>query len=256
MNMKHLKLKILASLSVVMLSFSGLANADETFVVKAGFMVLSPSGQFAAITNNVGTRLDTGSDLGLKNSQQPTGEIIFNIGDSAISAGIVPLNFSGSSLLNRAITFNGQTYAANTTVSSSFKADMLDIGYTYYIVNMDDLPSRFQLGIEAAVKTVHAKTSITGAGVTTSQNVTVSIPTAGLRARVALADFVGLVGRVGYLGYSGNSFLDADAQIEFSPLPMLGIHAGYRQMQLKIDSTNTYINTTFSGPYAGVFFRF
>jgi len=251
-----MKLKISAALSAMIFGFAGLASADETIAVKVGYMMLSPSGQFASTVNNVGTRVDMESDLALKNSYQPTGEIIVNLGDAAISAAFVPMSFSGTSVLNRNITYGGTTYTAGTTVSSDFKADMLDFGYTYYIVNMDDLPSRFQLGIETAVKTITAKTSITSAGASSNKSVTVPIPTVGLRARVALADFIGVTGRVGYLGYSGNSILDADAQIEFSPLPMLGIYAGYRQLKLKVDTNNMYVNTTFSGPYAGAFFRF
>lgn len=251
-----MKLKVLAALSAMMFGFANIAAADETIAVKAGYMLLSPSGQFSASVNNVGTRVDMKSDLGLKNSKQPTGEITINLGDSAISASFVPMTYSGTGVLNRTINYNGQTYTAGTTVTSDFKADMFDFGYTYYIVNLDDIPSRFQLGIESAVKTITAKTSVTSAGVTTSKNVTVPIPTVGLRARVALADFIGVTGRVGYLGYSGNSILDADAQIEFSPLPTLGLYAGYRQLKLKIDSNSVYVNTTFSGPYAGAFFRF
>ena len=251
-----MKLKIVAALSAMMFGFANLASADETVAIKVGYMVLSPSGQFAATANNVGTRVDLETDLGLGNSSQPTGEIIVNMGDSALSVGFVPMNFSGAAVLNRNITYNGTNYTAGTTVASSFKADMFDIGYTYYFINMDDLPSRFQLGFETAIKTVTAKTSISSAGATSSRNATVPIPTLGLRGRVALADFVGLAGRVGYLGYSGNSILDADAQIEFSPVPTLGVYAGYRQLKLKIDSNSVYVNTTLSGPYAGAFFRF
>ncbi|ATX81848.1 hypothetical protein Ga0123462_0979 [Mariprofundus ferrinatatus] len=251
-----MKLKILAALSAMMFGFANHAYADETVAIKVGYMVLSPSGQFAASAINAGTRVDMETDLGLKNSKQPTGEVIVNLGDSALSLGFVPMTFSGTAVLNRNITYNGQNYAAGSTVSSDFKADMFDIGYTYYFINMDDLPSRFQLGVETSLKTITAKTSITSAGVTTSRNATVPIPTLGLRGRVALADFVGVAGRVGYLGYSGNSILDADAQVEFSPLPTLGIYAGYRQLKLKIDSNSVYVNTTFSGPYAGAFFRF
>ncbi|NWF39379.1 hypothetical protein F3F96_09550 [Mariprofundus sp. NF] len=251
-----MKLKISAALSAMMLGFAGVASADETIAVKVGYMMLSPSGQFASTINNVGTRVDMETDLALKNSQQPTGEITVKLGDSSISAAFVPMSFGGTSLLGRNITYGGTTYTAGTTVSSDFKADMIDIGYTYYVVNMDDLPSRFQLGIETSVKTINAKTSITSAGATSNKSATVPIPTVGLRARVALADFIGLTGRVGYLGYSGNSILDADAQIEFSPLPTLGVYAGYRQLKLKIDSNSVYVNATFSGPYAGAFFRF
>ncbi|MDX8401396.1 MAG: hypothetical protein R8K47_02060 [Mariprofundaceae bacterium] len=138
------------------------------------------------------------------------------------------------------------------------KADILDLGYTYYLVNMDDLPSRFQLGVEAALKVVNAKASMKdlGTGTTQSASGTAPIPTIGLRARVALADFIGLVGRVGYLGYAGNKFMDADAQVEFSPLPALGIYGGWRSLQIKVDQSGVFWDTNFSGPYIGAFARF
>ena len=252
-----MKQKILAAVAALMLGMSTYAHADETISIKAGYMVLTPSGQFAATANNItGTRIDLEQDLNFDNSQQAIGEVAISLGDSMISVAYIPIDFSGSGVLTRNINFNGQNFGLGTTVTSTFKADIIDAGYTYYLVNMDDLPSRFQLGIEAAVKTVIAKTTMVSATANTSTNTTIPIPTMGLRGRVALADFIGLSGRVGYLGYSGNKFLDADVQIEFSPLPTIGIYAGYRHLKLEIDSNGVFANTTMQGPYAGAFFRF
>ena len=251
-----MKLKILAPVLTALLACSAPALADETVAIKAGFMLLSASGQIGATINNVGTNIDVEKDLHFGNSTQPTGEISLNLGDSLLSLGFVPLNFSGAGTLTRPITYNGTTYTAGTAIQSELKADIIDAAYTYYLVNMDDLPSRLQLGIETAVKVINIKTNISSAGVTTSKNATVPIPTVGLRGRVALADFIGLTGRVGYLGYSGNSFTDAETQIEFSPLPTMGIYGGYRFIKLKIDTAGVVANTTLKGPFIGGFFRF
>jgi len=255
-----MKLRIFSPVFVMLMVttsfYSSPAQADETIAIKAGFMLLSPSGQFAATVNNVGTNIDMNTDLNFDNSSQATGELTVNLGDSLFYFGFIPINFSGAGTLTRNVAYNGQNFVAGSLVSSEFKADILDIGYTYYLINMDDLPSRFQLGFETAVKTITIKTSMTGGGITSSQNATIPIPTAGLRGRVALADFVGLTGRIGYMGYSGNSFTDFDAQIEFSPLPLLGIYAGYRFLNVKLDSNGIVADTTFQGPYAGGFFRF
>lgn len=251
-----MKRNILAAIAALTLGFAATAQADETIAVKAGFMVLSPSGDFGARVNNTGSRIDLERDLKFKNSSQATGEIDINLGDSLISFGFVPLTFKGSGNLNRTITYNGNTFTAGTAVTSSFKADLYDFSYTYYMINMDDLPSRFQLGFETSVKTFNAKTLVSGAGVTTARNATVAIPTAGLRGRVALADFIGVSGRFGYMGYAGNFFTDAQAQVEFSPLPLLGVNAGYRYMQIKLDTNGLIADTTFQGPYAELFFRF
>jgi len=159
-------------------------------------------------------------------------------------------------VLGRTISYNGNTFLAATSASSEFKSDLYDFGYTYYIINMDDLPSRFQLGFETAVKIFNAKTSVTGSGITSSKNATIAIPTAGIRGRVALADFIGLSGRFGYMGYAGNFFTDADVQVEFSPLPLLGINAGYRYLKVKLDTNGLLANMTFKGPFVGLFSRF
>jgi hypothetical protein len=251
-----MKQKILAAIATLMLGMSTYAHADEMISIKAGYMMLTPSGQFAATVNNAGTKIDLEQDLNFDNSKQPIGEIGISLGDSLFTIAYTPLSFSGNGSLTRPINYNGQIFTAGSTVTSKFKADIIDVGYTYYLVNMDDLPSRFQLGIETAAKIVIVKSSMAGGGINSTKNITVPIPTLGLRGRIALADFIGIVGRVGYLGYAGNTFLDADAQIEFSPLPTVGIYAGYRYINLKVDTRGVFADTTFNGPYAGAFFRF
>jgi len=258
MKLKRVKrtIKLIAAMVVLLPGFATTSQADETFAIKAGFMMLSPSGTFGATVNNIGTRIDLEKDLSFGNSTQPIGEIDINLGDSLIAFGFIPFSFKGQGILNRTINYNGNTFVAGTTTSSEFKADLFDLSYTYFVINMDDLPSRFQLGLETSVKTFNAKTKVTGSGVTTAKNTTIAIPTAGLRGRVALADFIGISGRFGYLGYAGNFFTDASAQIEFSPLPLLGINAGYRYLKVKLDTNGLLADATFRGPFAELFFRF
>ena len=54
----------------------------------------------------------------------------------------------------------------------------------------------------------------------------------------------------------GNSFLDVDGQIEFSPIPLVGIFAGYRYLDLEVDESGVFIDATLDGPYAGALVRF
>jgi hypothetical protein len=53
-----------------------------------------------------------------------------------------------------------------------------------------------------------------------------------------------------------NSFLDADAQLEFSPLPLVGVYGGYRYFDVQVDESDIFIDARFSGPYVGAFVRF
>lgn len=251
--MKHLKLCI-AILFICFEAFS--AHADETVLIKAGYASLTATGSLAVTAQGItGTTL-TDSSLGLKRSNNVTAEAAIQLGDGRLSASYLPLKFSGTSTLTTAVNFNGQNFTAGTAVTSELKASIADIGYTYYLVNMDDLPSRLQFGIEASLKYIQLNSSLTGGGVTRTSSVNIPLPTIGLRGRVALADFIGVSGRLGYVGYNGNTFTDIDAQIEFSPLPTLGIYGGYRYLDVKADSSGVVLNAQFKGPFAGLFFRF
>ncbi len=242
-----------ALIGLVFALLSTQAQADETIAVKIGYASLAATGSLAATVAGVpGTTL-TDTALGLDRSNNVTAEIALQLGDGRLSASYLPLKFAGTSTL-AGIRFNGQTFTG--AVTSKLKADILDIAYTYYLVNMDDLPSRLQLGLEASLKYMRVDTTLSSALATETASATVPVPTIGVRGRVALADFIGLSGRIGYIGYAGNHFLDVDTQIEFSPLPALGIYGGYRHMDVKVDSSGVLLNARLAGPYVGAFFRF
>ena len=65
-----------------------------------------------------------------------------------------------------------------------------------------------------------------------------------------------MVGRVDYLSYDGNSLTDIDAQVEYSPIPLVGIYAGYRYLDMDIDEDDLLLDAEFSGPHAGALIRF
>ncbi|MDX8414013.1 MAG: hypothetical protein R8J85_07995 [Mariprofundales bacterium] len=234
------------------------ATADESISLKIGYANLNPSGSFAS--NNVAsnTRLGVDSVLAMQNNSGVTLEGAVQFGDHRISLNILPVSVGGSRNITAPITFSGKTYAAGSTINSSFKSTIYDFGYTYFFINMDDLPSRLQLGVEVTLKINQIKASISnGAAGSSTINTTAPIPTIGLRGRVALADFVGLVGRIGYLSVGKiGSYLDVDSQVEFSLLPLVGGYAGYHYIQLKTNTSNSYSDIRFSGPYIGMMARF
>lgn len=246
------------SLLVVLLLAAGPALADEIVSLKAGYLTLSPEGQFAVFSNGIGTQVDMEDDLGFEDSEDLTVEAAVQLGPFRLSAGYLPIQFSGDGTLTRSVTFDGQTFAASTVVDSDVDIDLYDVGLTWYLLNLDDLPVRVQLGPELSVKWVDADLSIDdrSTGIGASESVSAPVPTIGLRGRLGLSDLLGLVGRVGYLEYDNNSFLDADVQLEFSPIPLAGVFAGYRHFDLEVEESDVFLDVTFAGPYGGVFVRF
>lgn len=240
------------------ISLTSVAQADEAVSLKVGYLLLTPSGEIAVKDNGIGTKVDLESDLGLDDSGGITAEAALALGDIKVTVGYLPLAFEGDSVLTRSVLYNGTYYSSGSPVQSSLDLDIIDTGLTWFFINLDDVPTRFQLGLELAAKITAAETSLTdkSSGLTESASETLAIPTIGLRARVAFSDFVGIAGRVGYLEYSDNHFLDGDVQIEFSPLPMVGLYAGYRYIDLAIDESDVFVDTDFSGFYGGAFVRF
>jgi len=250
---------VIAMAVLVHLLFSVKLYADETVMLKAGYMTLDARGSFGAAAGGLAaTPVNVDSTLHLARSNQMTVEAALQLGDFRAGLNYFPIKFSGDGVLGTAVQYNGQTYAAGNTVHASLEADVFDASLTYYLLNMDDLPSRLQLGVEAAVKIVHATSSMTDktTGLTQSVSTTLPIPTLGARGRVALSDLVGLTGRAGYLGYAGNHFLDSEMQVEFSPLPTVGVYVGYRLIDLKVSRSGVLLDNVVSGPFVGGLVRF
>lgn len=246
---------IVSLLSVV---FAAPAVADEIFSLKIGFASIDPDGKFAGENGGVATKIDFDDDLNFDNSEGVFAEAAVQLGRFRVSGGYLPLDFSGNGTITSDINFNGQTFSASTNVSSDVKIDVFDIAVAFYVIDFDDGPLRVQLGPELGVKIADIDMSVrdTSGGATESVSGTVPVPTIGARGRIALSDFVGVVGRIGYLEIRDNSFLDAEVQIEYSPLPMLGVFAGYRYIDVDVDESGVILQSTFSGPFAGVLARF
>ena len=235
------------------------AFADEIFSLKAGYITLDPEGEVAVSTSGLaGTRLDIDDELGFDDDADYFVEAALQLGSFRLFAAYLPLSFSGASVLTENINFNGETFVVGSRVDSEVDLDIYEAGIAWYLVNVDDAPVRVQIGPELAVKyvDVHVEMQASDAGLNESEGIGVPVPTLGARARVAVGDYLGVVGRVGYMEYDDNSFLDVDAQVEFSPLPMVGLFAGYRHMDIDVDENDLFIDASFAGPYAGAMVRF
>jgi len=254
-----MKIKHITGLVLTLLLIAGSAWADEIVAFKVGYISLNPDGVFAVNSGGIpGTKVDFDDDLNFDESEELFAEIALNLGQFRLAVGYLPIDFSGTGNLNQTLIFNGKEFLVNSEVSSSIDMDIYDLGLTWNILNFDDLPVRVQIGPELSVKVVDANVSMIDhtTGLSESDSLIAPVPTLGVRARIGLSDFVALVGRVGYMEYDSNSFLDVDGQIEFSPIPLVGIFAGYRYLDLEVDESGLVIDATLDGLYAGALVRF
>jgi len=234
------------------------AQASDFLTLKGGYQLVSPNGEFAAEVNGVGTRVDMEDDLHFDDSNGAVAEAALQLGNFRLSAGYLPLSFNGGGILNQDISFDGKIFSASTNVSSDVDVKLYDIGLTWYLINSDDSSVKFKLGPELAVKIADADVSMTDltTGIKEQASGIIPIPTLGLRSQLSLGDMFGIIARAGYITYNGNSFLDAEVQLEFSPVPMVGIYAGYRLFDLKVDENDIFLDLQYSGPFVGLMVRF
>jgi hypothetical protein len=233
--------------------------ADELLAFKGGYLKLNPDGEFSVSGGGVdGTPVDMDDDLGFDDSEDYFLEAALQLGSFRLFVAYLPISFSGDGVLTQNVEFNGETFVAGSQVDSDVDIDLYQAGLAWYLINLDDLPVRLQFGPELSVIYVNAdlKMKEDVLGLNESESVGAAVPTIGLRGRLALGDYLGVTSRVGYLSYDGNSFLDVDAQVELSPLPLVGVFAGYRYLDIDVDESGVMIDATFDGPYAGALIRF
>jgi len=254
--MKILTPFCLALLLALLTPFPG--AADEMISIRGGYQLLNVGGHFAGEDNGSGTNIDIDEDIDFDDSNSWTAEGAIQFGNFRLSAGYLPMDFSGKSTLSDAISFNGIIFPANNKVKGDIDLDFYDVGLTLYLINFDDLPVRVQLGPEVAAKIANVDIRLKDETTGISQDVSGvgGLPTIGARGRVGLADYLGVVGRIGYMAYSGNSVTDAEIQVEFSPIPLLGIYGGYRYIDINVDESDVEIDVQLQGPYVGAFARF
>jgi len=254
----NLFFKLLAVFTFLAL-FSSPVLADEMVSLKAGYLLLTPEGTFSVDGHGFsGTNIDLEDDLGVDDSKGLYLDAALQLANFRLGATYTPLSFEGSGQIDRTIIFNGQEYPVGTNVDSDVDIDMIDAGLTMYLLNFDDLPVRIQLGPEIGLKYFNGDASLkdTTLGVEESEDLTFVVPQVGARARIAMADFVGVTGHAYYMRYSDNQVLDGEIQVEFSPLPLLGLFAGYRYFDLQVEESDIDIDIKFSGPFGGIMARF
>jgi len=219
------------------------------------------SGEFRVDENSiVGTTINAGHDLGMDDESYPTLEIFFGQGDHHLTLSYTKADYSGENSIDRNIVFKGQTYTFNTFVESDLKFQMLDLEYQFDFINLENAVAGFSLGFLAKAKYIagEARLQAPSLGIDEKETFKIPVPMLGLGMHVGvLADILEARLKGAGITYSGNTFYDAQAELAFTPVPLVTIHGGCRIMKLKIDDiSNVSSDIEFKGPYAGLSINF
>lgn len=203
----------------------------------------------------IGNTLNLKDTLGVKDESFPSFEIFMGIGRHHLNIAYTPIAYSGSSLLTRDIVFNGQTFTASSRVYTDMKLRMADLQYRYTLLDFENLAIGFSIDAIGQVKYIdgEARISATANSSGAAGKLRAPMPMVGLGVHVGLLhDLLEARIRATGMAYSNSYLYEALADLSLTPFPFLDIHAGYKTIRLKVDYSDVYLNSEFSGPFVGL----
>jgi len=259
--------------ALLCLALPAVATADEMVGARVEFWSMDLTGDVGVSSGSFNlpssSLTDSSKGLGL-DSDNPLGASAWvNLGPFFAFGRFTPIDIKGSGKVPNAnlnLKLNDASFTGSVEVSSSLNFNMYDAGIGLNVLNLDDLPVRVQVGLLAQVKVLDGSLDVTGKGTVQgitgsstradTQDFTLPIPMVGGHIKLGFADFLSASVQGAGIAYSGNHLYDAEARIELSPIPFVGISGGYRIMDLSVDESDVVLNATFKGPFIEAFIRF
>jgi hypothetical protein len=203
----------------------------------------------------VGNTVNLKDTLGVKDEPFPSFEVFVGQGRHHLNVAYTPMAYSGSASLTRDITFNGQTFSIGSKVDTDMKLRMLDLQYRYTLLDFENLAVGFSFDAIGQVKYIDGEARINASAnnIGASGKFRAPMLMVGLGAHVSLLhDLLEARVRATGMAYSNSYLYEALADLSLTPFPFLDIHAGYKTIRLKIDYSDVFLNSEFSGPYIGL----
>jgi hypothetical protein len=202
-----------------------------------------------------GNTINLKDTLGVKDEPVPSFEVFVGQKRHHLNVAYTPMAYSGSAALTRDITFNGQTFAIGSRVDTDMKFRMYDLQYRYTALDFENILAGFSVDVIGQVKYIDGEARINASANTLNANGKLRAPMLmlGFGAHVGLLhDLLEARVRATGMAYSNSYLYEALADLSLTPFPFLDIHVGYKTMRLKIDYSDVFLNSEFSGPYIGL----
>jgi len=165
------------------------------------------------------------------------------------------LGNSGAGILTNSFTFGGNTFAASENVSTTLNLNQTDLTLYWQLSNKG---VEFDLGF--TIKYLDGSASVNSITTLQVRNVdfvgVLPLVYGSLDFKTPLKGMsFGVSGNV--ISYRGHSYSDVLLNLSYKSRSNIGVRAGYRRMQLKLDNLDgVSSDLNFSGPFLAVFFNF
>lgn len=193
------------------------------------------------VKNDLGWKDDTKS-MGYLYIEQPIPFI------PDIRIGATSLSLGGTNTLTKQVTYNGTTFSASDTVTSS-----LDLSHNEIALYYQPIDTGITLDLGLNFKFFNGKVSIkdsTGKSATSNINATVPMLYGALTIPIPGTGFK-LAGDLSTVSYNNDNITDYMVRVRYDTDFALGVELGYRSLHIKYVNTgsNEYANLDMKGPY-------
>jgi opacity protein-like surface antigen len=246
------------------------ANLNEDYTLKVNARAWFQKMDADLKDTSSGGRSDTvdfAKTLGLDDSNtEPNIDITWRFAEKhRLRFGYWSYGSSATKTVSQSVTFDNKTYAASASLSSKLDLDTYDIAYEYDFIR----DKQFMLSLIVDIKVFSLDVALSGVATDLSTNIsqtqsysesaTAGLPLLGLGAKFApvkelpLALSLDAAGMT--IGSKGN-YIDAEFAIEYDFTKNIGLEAGYKYENLKVDASDLEAKLGFNGPFAGIVVKF
>ncbi len=206
-----------------------------------------------------GTNLDLEDDLNIDDESYPVGEVFIGGDDHHLSFSFYRAEYEGTANLTQDIDFGGETFPAGDKIKSTLDYDVYDLTYQYDLLDLENVLAGFSLGLVGRLRLYDVEFEIESrtSDQSEKEDYTVPIPLFGLNLHLGLlADILEARILASGIGYWDGYMVDGLAELSFTPIPYVDIHAGYRTFFVDVDDNDFELDYDTSGFYGGVTISF
>ena len=200
----------------------------------------------------IGTTVDIDDDLGIDTDEGVVPlELVLHFGDLfRLWFGYTALSMDGSSVINKEITFAGETFNINADIDSKVELTGAEAGIEWDFFSSKNYgfgPCISGIYFEGSAEIFDNLSLISAEG-----TLSTVVPAIGAFGRIGfLEEKLEISGRLMGFALEDDTYIDGVAEVKYSLLKNFGIFAGYRYMSVEVEDSDISVDASLSGFFVG-----
>ena len=243
----------------LLLAFPALLLGQNSVEFTGRYWIPQLGSRIRVESNGFGTDIDARRDLGIPDTNFPSGGFTWEHGRSWLHFEYTPIDYAGDQTVTRTVLFAGRQYTVGTRVVSDLEIRHLQLSWSYQFINVGE--GKFRLGPLTEVNGFLMRGTLAAPDLTTpfqqTEDLEAGIPTIGIAMDVQPHKSVDIYGRVsGMKAGDYGSFVSSDSGVKVRAWKHLLFTAGYRTFNLNVTTSQDFAHFRLRGPFVGAGLHF